>query len=183
MRSLQGHLLIASPHMNDPNFHRAVVLLVHHSEEGTFGLVINRPTDSHIEDFWHTVSDAPCRKNETIHAGGPVAGPLMALHTAERFGEIEVVPGLFFAAKRENIEGIVSESNIDYRLFIGHSGWGEGQLEGELAEGVWLSKPASMRDVFADESEVWQESSDAVGRTILSETLAIRRFPASPDVN
>ncbi len=33
------------PQMSDPNFRRAVVLVVHHDAESTFGLVLNREVE------------------------------------------------------------------------------------------------------------------------------------------
>ena len=44
MKSLKGCFLVASPQLRDPNFVHTVVLLVHHSEDGAFGVVLNRPT-------------------------------------------------------------------------------------------------------------------------------------------
>ncbi|MDX6617072.1 MAG: putative transcriptional regulator, partial [Solirubrobacterales bacterium] len=69
--SLAGQLLIASPVMGDW-FARSVVLVVEHAEEGAFGLVLNRPSES-------TVGEASAELGELIggehvlHVGGPVA--------------------------------------------------------------------------------------------------------------
>src|SRR3954467_12203494 len=41
--SLAPTLLLSMPQLMDPNFSRTVVLLCKHSEEGAFGLVVNRP--------------------------------------------------------------------------------------------------------------------------------------------
>ena len=51
MKSLKGHFLVASPHMEDPNFSQTVVLLVQHDEDGAFGVVLNRPAESTLKDF------------------------------------------------------------------------------------------------------------------------------------
>ena len=50
MPSLQGRFLIASPHLEDPNFMRAVILMVQHDEEGAFGLILNRPFEQQLSD-------------------------------------------------------------------------------------------------------------------------------------
>ena len=45
--SLSGNLLIASPSMPD-YFHRTVILVVEHSDQGAFGLVLNRPSGTSV---------------------------------------------------------------------------------------------------------------------------------------
>jgi putative transcriptional regulator len=181
--SLTGRLLIASPHLMDPNFARSVILLVHHGEQGTLGLILNRPTDSRIDDFWHNISELPCISSEVLHVGGPVAGPLTALHTMPNVGNVEVLPGLFFASQREILEKLVSQKKYAYRLFIGHSGWDEGQLPHEMDEGSWLMKPATSEDVFGDETEVWRRATEQVGRSILALAPGVGKFPPRPEVN
>src|SRR4029450_3563041 len=42
--SLQGHLLVSSPALVDPNFRRTVVLIAHHDEDGAMGLGLTRPS-------------------------------------------------------------------------------------------------------------------------------------------
>ena len=60
MDNLKGQLLVASPHLLDPNFVRTVVLLIHHSDEGSFGVVLNRPADNTIKELWEQVGETPC---------------------------------------------------------------------------------------------------------------------------
>ncbi len=183
MESLKGHLLIASPHLRDPNFARSVVLLIHHSEDGTFGLVLNTPADGTIRDLWSQVAETPCETDQSLHVGGPVSGPLMSLHTNKALAEVEVIPGLYFAASRENLEKLIAMDDQPYRVFIGHSGWSEGQLEDELREGSWLTMPATIETVFCDEGEVWRLATNRVGEDLLSSMLHVGKIPPNTELN
>jgi len=183
MKSLQGHLLIASPHLADPNFVRAVVLLVHHSEDGTLGVVLNRPAGGTIRELWDDVHEEPCDSEHPFHLGGPVSGPVMAIHTDATRSELEIIPGLHFAAQRDHINHLVRHDRDPYRVFVGHSGWGEGQLEGELEEGAWLTLPARMAHIFADESEIWETVTHEIGRAMLTDCLHLDGAPDDPMSN
>ena len=78
---LSGKLLIASPYLNDPNFMRSVVLIVSHDEEGAFGLSLNRPTDQRLSEIVElSMPKGSVREDDFIYEGGPVEGPLLALH-------------------------------------------------------------------------------------------------------
>jgi putative transcriptional regulator len=70
--SLKGQLLVANPAMPDPNFHRTVVLLLAHQEDGALGVVLNRPSeldvDSPLPRWERLVADPP-----VVFVGGPVA--------------------------------------------------------------------------------------------------------------
>ena len=103
MESLEGQLLLASPQLLDPDFVRTVVLLVEHNDLGALGLVINRPTGKTVQELWKQVGQSPCESQQPVHLGGPVQGPLMAIHTVGGLGEIEVVEGVYFAAKKQKI--------------------------------------------------------------------------------
>ena len=183
MKSLKGHLLVASPHLADPNFVRSVVLLIHHSPDGTFGVVLNRPSESKIRELWKDLSELPCKTDQHVHMGGPVSGPLMAVHTDEDLAELEIVPGLYFAAERGNIEKLLNQSKHDFRLFVGHSGWGGGQLEDELEEGSWFTTPATPDYVFAEESDLWKAVAQQIGQSMLASMLNIKDIPADPSAN
>ena len=183
MGSLAGHFLIASPQLADPNFLRAVVLLIHHNEQGAFGVILNRMTDSTVKELWQEVAQTPCALDRHLNLGGPVSGPLMALHTDPAMGEIEVLPGLYFAAQREHLEQLVSRGEQVLRLFVGHSGWGQGQLERELAEGSWLTLPATIEYVFSNEGDLWKTVAQRIGESILTETLKLKEVPTDPTLN
>src|SRR5260370_42187861 len=104
--SLEGQFLVASRELLDPNFARAVVLLIQHSEEGAMGLVVNRPTKTTLAEAWKQVSQAPCPMNGLIYLGGPCRGPLMALHADTQQSEIGGVAGLHFSAGPDKIQTV-----------------------------------------------------------------------------
>ena len=57
MKGLRGQLLVASPALLDPNFHRTVVLLVEHGEAGALGVVLNRPSGAQVAEAAPPLSD------------------------------------------------------------------------------------------------------------------------------
>ncbi len=120
MDSLTGHLLVASPYLVDPNFVQTVVLLIHHSDEGAFGVVLNRPSEKTIQELWEEVNEGTCDNRQCLHLGGPVSGPLIAVHTDGSLAEMEIVPGLYFSAHRDHIAQLISQPNERFRLFVGH---------------------------------------------------------------
>lgn len=184
MHSLQGQLLIASPHLGDPNFSRSVVLVVKHEDEGALGLVLNRPSGKSIADVWEVLTGQTCDRNDPIYLGGPMEGPLMAVHTTSQSQEEEIVPGLWFATNRDNIDSLVSEATTPFRLFSGYSGWGEGQLDGEMDVGGWLTLPATAEYVFeADDDKLWRKVVSRVGDDILKADPQIREWPDDPSLN
>ena len=81
MKSLQGHFLIASPHLGDSNFYKGVVLMIKHDEEGAFGLMLNRPTDNTVGEVWKIVGRGRGRLPAAdLFRRARAAGPLVALH-------------------------------------------------------------------------------------------------------
>ncbi len=183
MQSLQGKLLIASPHLLDPNFIHSVVLLVQHSEDGALGVVLNRPSDSTIGEVWTEVLEHECDNRQPIYLGGPCPGPLMALHKNARFADFQVSDDIFVATQKAYLETLVEEEALPLRIFSGYSGWAGGQLESELEVGSWLVTDASEASLFGDYVELWKVLSRQVGENILFSTLGIKHAPNDPAVN
>jgi putative transcriptional regulator len=183
MRSLRGHFLVASPHLMDPNFYRSVVLMVQHDEAGALGLIVNRPTGKTIQDVWQMVSDEPCDCDSPIFLGGPVRGPLAALHAQEGHSNIEVGPGLFYTVDDKSLSEVMRADAASYRVFIGYAGWAPGQLESELEAGGWLTTPAAADEVFSEPDRLWHEVSRRIGREFLASTLKPKVLPDDPSLN
>jgi putative transcriptional regulator len=183
MESLEGHLLVASPQLLDPNFARALVLLIEHNQEGAFGVVVNHPIGKTLQELWREVGSAPCHSQQPVYLGGPVPGPLIALHTKPELAETEALPGVFFAAKKQHLDVLVLSEEPSYRIFIGHSGWGAGQLENELRQGDWRVAPATAESIFSTADDLWEVVLRQIGHTLLKSILNLNELPPDPKVN
>lgn len=150
----QGSLLVANPDMSDPNFQRTVVFLLHHSHEGTLGVVLNRPSDVPVDQVlpdWAEYVGEP----GSVYLGGPVEQETPLCLATLRAGEPAGVPGTI--AVYGPMALVVLDSDPDelvpklrgMRVYVGYAGWEAGQLEGELERGDWLVVPALPSDVLA----------------------------------
>jgi putative transcriptional regulator len=178
--SLQGKLLIAAPTLLDPNFFRAVVLVVLDEDEGAMGLVLNRPAETAVAEAVPPLAElvAP---DAPVFAGGPVE-PEQAMVLGE-FDDLDEAAALVFADVGFlplDQETGASGSPRRARVFAGHAGWGEGQLSSELAEEAWIVEPALPEDVFSDEPEgLWS----AVLRRKGGHFAFLATMPPDPTVN
>ena len=183
MEFLEGQLLVASPQLADPNFARALVLLIEHNAEGALGMVLNRPLAKTIQELWREVGSAPCHSRQPVYLGGPVPGPLMALHTEPKLAETEPAPGVFFAAKKQHLDALVLSEEPAYKVFLQHAGWGAGQLESELGQGAWRTTPATAEYVFSTDEMLWETVFRQLGQTLLKSMLHVKDLPPDPTVN
>jgi putative transcriptional regulator len=182
-KSLAGHFLVASRHLGDPNFARSVVLMIHHNHQGAMGVVLNRPSDKSIREVWQLIGFDTCDRDDCVFVGGPVPGPLVALHALEPFSEQEVIPGLYVSTHRDAIDLIVRKRDQPFRLYSGNAGWGSGQLEGELEAGGWLFTKATKDEVFADHETIWKSVTQRIGLEIMAPSVARDHLPSDPSLN
>ncbi len=179
---LTGKLLLADLDLKDPHFLKSVVLVVEHSADGAFGLVVNRSlglTADQIVDEHNRAVKFPLRRGKIpLYGGGPVENQaVFTLHTGLDSGSCspavrEVAPGLFFEpsfpAVRDYVSGVSPEYPPDdlptVRLYLGYAGWGEGQLEEEMSEGAWHVVPAEANLVLrTPPTEMWQRAMELKG--------------------
>src|SRR5262245_53829849 len=154
MDSLKGQLLIATAGLLDPNFHRTVVLVAEHSDEGAMGLVLNRPAGVAVSDAAPQL-ETLVGPEEPIFVGGPVESQAVVV-LAEFDGPEDaaaiVLDDVGFMPAETEIEPATRRA----RVFAGYAGWSAGQLEAELEENAWILEPASPEHVFAAPGEdVW----------------------------
>lgn len=183
MAFLQGHFLVAAPELSDPNFHRTVVLLVQHSDQGALGLVLNRPAPVCMKELWEKADQGDCSRDDRVMIGGPCQGPLMVLHNWSEQADIEPLDGVYFTGQSDHIVAVVGDDERPAKFFVGYSGWGEGQLEKELEAGGWIVLPASSDDVFSEYHDLWDRLLKRAGREKLLDMLNVKNAPDDPSVN
>jgi len=143
---LTGQLLIAMPMMEDPRFAQSVIYLCAHTPEGAMGLVLNRPLQRpKFDELLRQLEVAPVPPARRIRlcAGGPMDNARgFVLHTTDWTGEgsLRVNDFLALTASLDVLKAIAEgRGPREGLLALGYAGWGPGQLESELRQGVWLT--------------------------------------------
>jgi putative transcriptional regulator len=178
--TLKGQLLISGGKLYDPNFRHTVVLIGEHGSWGAVGVVLNRPLDVTVEEAIPTLASL-VDPGAPLFQGGPVE-PGQAVLLAEMatpglvdvpvFGSVGFLTG--------EVPSEVGSSVQRARVYVGHSGWGPGQLEAELESDAWILEAANEDDVFTP-------SPDALWRRVLErkgpEYARLARIPYDPSMN
>lgn len=180
MDSTRGQLLIAGPGLLDANFFRTVVLVIAHSEEGALGLILNRPSDTTVGKAV-TELDELIEADDSVYVGGPVAPS--ALIVLAEFDDAESAALISFADVGVLASGAVEDGPPAVRrgrAFVGHAGWGPGQLEDELERGDWILEAAVPEDAFTTApADLW-------GAVLIRKGgryALLARMPPDPSVN
>ncbi|MDY7102203.1 MAG: YqgE/AlgH family protein [Actinomycetota bacterium] len=157
-QSTAGRLLVSTPSVGDDNFDFTVVLMLEHGPEGALGLVLNRPSDTEVSiplPDWATLAGDP----PVLFSGGPVEPDVVLAIGRFRPGLderadvlIERVGVVELGAEPDQIAERIESA----RFFAGYSGWGPGQLEGELAVQAWFVVGAHPDDALTDDpDDLW----------------------------
>lgn len=172
--SLAPSLLLSMPQLVDPNFSRTVVLLCKHSDEGAFGLVINRPLVTSGRVVINTEPPVETEQELEVWIGGPVEPQRSWMlvgeepDASEELGGMRIVEGLYLSTSPDLLRRLLEPSPPERtRLIVGYAGWSAGQLEAELNESAWLISDVDPDLIFATPSEQMWEA-------------AIRRLGADP---
>lgn len=113
----------------------------------------------------------------SIHFGGPLSGPIVALHQIRDYAEAETGKGIYVAAQKKHLVDLIRDQNEPFRLIVGHLGWNPEELDAEMADGNWHVLPASVDDVFSSASDMWS----CVIRRATNSSLA--KWIGLPDAN
>src|SRR5262249_44908696 len=97
MNSLKGHLLVATPELLTPFFTRTVILMFEHSEGGAAGVVLNRQTQANIQEISRELFQEQIDWDKLVNLGGPVPGPLVALHALGELADQEIIAGVYLS--------------------------------------------------------------------------------------
>ena len=174
---LTGKMIVAMPAMGDPRFDRAVILICAHSDEGAMGLIVNKPlTELSFSDLLTQlkIDQSDRRRDIRLHFGGPVErGRGFVLHSPDYRGgsaTTHVSADFGMTATLDVLEALARGRGPERAfLALGYTGWGPGQLEGEIARNDWLTAEASDALVFgAENAGKWAEALRSMGIPPLS---------------
>ena len=177
-----GILLIADPFLKDPNFLRTVVLLCEHKDEGSFGFVLNKQIEQTLDEL---ITDLEGHRLP-VYYGGPVQ--MDTIHFLHQYPDlipesVKVSDDIFCGGNFETVTALLKSKSIDLnkiKFFIGYSGWGDGQLDGELTERSWLTVKANRGLVFnTGYDEIWKNSLKVLG----GEYERMINYPIDPQLN
>jgi putative transcriptional regulator len=153
MESLKGHLLVAGPGLVDPNFWRTVVLVGEHSEEGALGIVLNRSSETPVAEALPELA-LLADDMGAVHVGGPVQpSAVVVLADFPDPGDAESLVLETIGFLPSEVDPVALGELRRARVYVGFSGWGPGQLDGELEEGSWIVEPALPDDVFTNDPD------------------------------
>ena len=167
--SVKDHFLIATKKMNDDRFKKTVIIMLESDKDGAWGLVINKPMGSLpiavlIDPLLNTLEEREklYKVNIPVFWGGPVeTKSIFILHSNEyqssstnNYGIISISQDydiLFDIAKNKGPENSL--------VILGYSGWGDGQLEGEMERDHWILSDLDLNIIFDKESSrKWKEA-------------------------
>jgi putative AlgH/UPF0301 family transcriptional regulator len=180
-----GSLLVALPSLTDPTFAGTVVYVLDHSETGTLGVVLGRPSQVEIRDVlsgWCHFAVEP----GVFHVGGPCetdTALCLAISTAgPATGDgLRRVAGDVYLVDLDGDPAEIADSLDGLRVFAGYAGWSPGQLAGEIAEGAWACVPGRPEDVLTPAAgpELWRS---VMGRQT-GRLAVLSTAPADPTAN
>lgn len=158
-----GALLVARGMLTDPNFSESVVLLIRHSDNGTVGVIINRPTWVEPGQVSPELAEVHGDSGR-VFFGGPVAPTRLVVLISEPLPDdiedLRVLDGVYVSSSADFLlDGDVNIDDESYlRMYAGHATWAPGQLAAEIAEGAWNVVPGNSERVFSrDPRDLWRD--------------------------
>jgi len=159
-----GVLLVAADNMGDPRFDQAVVLLIKHDGSGSWGLVVNKPTEIGVSEL---LPDLEAAGSSPVYFGGPV----QLDHVSFLYrGQVENgaggtgVAGIQWSDSEALLKRRLADEPGSVRVYAGYTGWAPGQLEFEIANGGWRLIEGRADNVFSDDpGKLWDRLTNALG--------------------
>ena len=151
-----GMFLVASRTLYDPHFGESVVYLIEHGEDGTLGLIVNRSSDISLSEAVPDIEDKQATAHR-LYYGGPVGMSMIFMLVRSESateGMAHVADDVYISTDRRVLDEVLAtrKPGSELHFYIGHSGWGSGQLDFELAHGSWHVVAADTDAIFSGET-------------------------------
>lgn len=183
LANLKGTLLVSTERLRGSRFEKAVVLLMQHDEKGTFGVTLNKPANAKVRKAWSELTGETVPDEQAIVAGGPLHGPVFALHQDPTMYDVEMTGGLYVSAQVDKLQQLTSQFENPYRIVIGIAGWKPGQLSTEVNDGYWYQLPMDIDLIFDDPEWMWDFCLQECGRRQVADIIGNDNIPFDPSLN
>ena len=181
--SMQGTILVSTERLNGSAFEKSVVLLMQDDVRGTFGVALNKPAGANVRTAWEKLTGSEATGEQSIVAGGPLQGPVFALHQMPDLSDVEMPGGLYVSAQVDKLQQLMMQFEEPYRIVIGVAGWKPGQLDKEVDSGCWYKLPMDLETVFDDPEWMWDSCLQDYGLQQVVDMVGIDLIPDDPDLN
>ncbi len=181
LKPKQGIILISEPSLRDFYFRQSIVLLAEHNEDGSFGVIINKPIESQVNDI---IKDFP-DFDLPVYLGGPVkTDSIFFIHTARNIEHsLRIIDGLYWGGNIDTIKQMIRDKELSedsIRFFVGYSGWDPNQLDREIEEKSWVLSHANIPEIINKHPEnLWSQHIKNMGK----DYAIWANFPADPTFN
>ncbi len=153
--SLKNKLLIAMPALDDSPFAKAVAYIFEDNENGSMGVVINKPMDMNFASVLEHLKipvDNPELKKLPVLRGGPVAREHgFIVHRGDNIGQGQVtdpINHIIISASKQDLITFPQNNFDKIIITLGYAGWGKGQLWEEIMNNDWLVAPLDPKILF-----------------------------------
>lgn len=172
LSSLENHLLVAMPSLEDGFFERTVIYICEHTKEGAMGIVINLASTMTFRELITQADEHAIVEDEKseqiVLCGGPVHQDRgFILHEAQEgwMSSVAVTDNIMITTSKDILTVIGNNLGPQNALIaLGHAGWEAGQLEKELQENSWLTVEADEDLLFNTPIHArWQAAVNKLG--------------------
>jgi putative transcriptional regulator len=178
-----GQILVASPLVAKNRFAGTVLLVLQNDSKHVFGVNLTQQAPEIVRATWEKITGSPQMKAHRIVTGGPVGGPVFALHPSQDMADATVAGDLYLTMNSKGLVRLAHQDDVDYRVFFGLTRYATRKLQKQIDRGIWLTFQGTADDVLADSDSIWIQSLRRCGQESLRGILGIRGFPEDPSNN
>ena len=144
----EGTLIVSTSNLKDPIFIKSVILIIKTNEDFKLGVILNRTLNKLIK-----IKDIK-ELNKNLKYGGPIPGPVVAIHHDKKFAENTIKDNIFYSCGFENINQIANTKL--YQFYSGYCSWKKGQLEEEISSGFWtIDSIDNYKIIYEEDDFIW----------------------------